>query len=142
MSDKSVRFGSVSYVPSDDVNEFQKLVMDLDDYTKLCQEQIKPSGTKFDQQKPDLSLIPYSALQTEAAAFGYGVGKYGRYNYMLGFDSHRLVSAALRHVYAWQSGEDNDPETGINHLGHARACLAMLIETMERGTSIDTRYKK
>lgn len=100
------------------------------------------AGAKHDAGKPDLSLVPLSALTLEAQAFMHGEKKYGRDQYKNGFDSHRLIAAALRHIYQWQSGEDLDPESGHSHLGHARASLAILIETMHLGTTKDTRPKK
>ncbi len=98
------------------------------------------TGTKNDQGKPDLSLIPLSALEEEAKGFMLGAQKYGRHNYKKGMESHRLVAAALRHIQAWEQSEDNDPESGASHLGHARCCLAMLIELKRLGRLTDTRY--
>lgn len=92
-------------------------------------------GVKHDGGKPDLSLIPRHAAEAIARALMYGEGKYGRNNYLRGFKSYRLVAAALRHIFAWQSGEETDPESGLSHLDHAIACLAMLIQTVKIGTT-------
>lgn len=97
------------------------------------------SGKKFDSGKPDLSLIPLSALIEEAKGFMLGERKYGRYNYSEGMEASRLVGAALRHILAWQQGENQDPESGASHLGHARCCLAMLLECERLGTLKDNR---
>lgn len=99
-------------------------------------------GKKYDQSKPDLSLIPRPALEQMAYAFMHGEVKYGRYNYCAGFDSHRLLAAAFRHLTQWQSGEDLDSESGYSHLGHALASIAMLLHIQELGTMRDTRYRK
>lgn len=99
-------------------------------------------GKKFDTGKPDLSLIPLSALKEEAKGFMLGEQKYGRYNYTKGMEASRLVAAALRHIHAWMDGHDIDPESGASHLGHARCCLAMLLHTQELGTLIDNRFKE
>jgi ADP-heptose:LPS heptosyltransferase len=32
----------------------------------------------------------------------------------------------MRHLAAWQRGEENDPETGLPHLAHAMCNLRML----------------
>ncbi len=96
-------------------------------------------GLKFDTGKPDLSLVPLSALEGMAKAFMVGEKKYGRGQYKKGFESHRLVAAVLRHVTAWNDGETLDPETGNNHLWHALASLAMLLECEKIGTLKDTR---
>ena len=104
-------------------------------------EEIKEGGTKFDSDKPDLSLIPYAFLVEVAKALMYGEKKYGRYNFEKGFPVHRLLSAALRHVWAYINGEDNDPESGLSHIAHAGASLAMLVRCLELGTATDTRSK-
>ena len=99
-------------------------------------------GMKFDQGKPDLSLVPYIAISTEALALGFGEKKYGRYNYTNGFEVSRLTSAALRHLLAYNGGETFDPESGLHHIGHARANLAMLLHCEQLGTLRDNRFRK
>ena len=97
------------------------------------------NGTKHDMGKAQLSLIPYEALKAEAAAFEFGVKKYSRNNYKGGFKQSRLLDACLRHVMAYAHGENNDLESGISHLGHARACLGMLLQNIADGRSEDDR---
>lgn len=99
-------------------------------------------GTKHDTGKPQLSLIPVTALESEAKVFAYGKAKYGLNNYKKGFTYSRLIDAALRHIHAFNSGESDDPETHESHLAHARCCLAILIDTIALGTATDDRYKK
>lgn len=97
-------------------------------------------GVKHDNEKPDLSLLPREFLVATAQAFMHGEAKYGRYNYRLGMDWHRLVAAALRHITAFNEGEDLDPESNYPHLGHAGACLAMLIVYQANNLGKDTRH--
>lgn len=96
-------------------------------------------GLKFDSDKPDLSLIPRSFLDEVAKALMFGEKKYSRYNYREGFQASRLVGAALRHITAWMWVEDLDPESGLNHLAHAGASLAMLIDNLSIGKIEDNR---
>lgn len=103
--------------------------------------QITLGGTKHDNGKPDLSLLPSVFVKEVARALMHGENKYGRHNFEKGFDTHRLVGACLRHVYAWNEGEDSDPESGISHLAHAAATLGMLLRCLELGTATDTRSK-
>jgi hypothetical protein len=99
------------------------------------------SGKKFDNGKPDLSLCPSIALKEMAFALMLGEQKYGRYNYCGGLEASRLIGAALRHLTAWNDGEDNDPESGHSHLGNALACIAMILRTAELGTLKDNRFQ-
>jgi hypothetical protein len=98
-------------------------------------------GMKFDQGKADLSLVPLIAIESEARALGFGEKKYGRYNYTAGFEVSRLTSATLRHLLAYNGGETFDPESGIHHIGHARANLAMLLHCEQLGTLRDNRFR-
>jgi hypothetical protein len=97
------------------------------------------TGVKHDQGKADLSLIPYSAMIAEAQALMVGERKYGRYNYENGMEVTRIMSALLRHAYAYLNGEENDPVDGQPHLGSIRACTSMIIRSAELGTLIDNR---
>lgn len=98
------------------------------------------SGTKFDQGKPPLSILTKESLIAEAQAFAYGELKYSRHNYKLGMNWNRIIDASLRHITAFNSGEDMDQESGLNHLWHAKACLAMLIYYYENKVGTDDRF--
>lgn len=98
-------------------------------------------GVKHDQDKPDLSLLTPEFLSEVAKAMMHGEKKYGRYNYLNGMDWHRIIAACLRHVTAFNAGEDLDTESGVSHLGHAGACILMLATYYKRGLGKDTRNK-
>lgn len=98
-------------------------------------------GIKHDAGKPRLSLIPRAALEAEARVMGFGANKYGTFNWKKGLAYSRLLDAALRHVHAFVDGENDDPESGLNHLAHARANLAMLLDQLHSGAGEDDRYK-
>lgn len=100
------------------------------------------SGTKHDDGKPDLSLIPRAAMNGIARALMFGANKYGRYNYCKGFENTRLAAACLRHVMAYLDGEDTDPESKLSHLDHALATLSMMVHCEELGTLVENRRPK
>lgn len=81
---------------------------------------------KDDQAKAPVDLVPTQGIEAAARAFAFGALKYSRYNWAKGMDWHRLYGATLRHLYAWQSGEEADSESGLSHLDHALASLLML----------------
>lgn len=99
------------------------------------------SGTKHDGGKAPLSLIPYEALVAEAEVLAFGARKYAAHNWRGGFEWTRLIDAALRHLLAFNSGEDKDPESGLSHLAHARCCLGFLLAHERSGLGVDNRYK-
>lgn len=126
----------------------------LDTATKIMQEQrtvlqklddnASPSikGVKFDQNKPDLSLLPRVAKEGIARAFMDGQRKYGRYNYLNGMEWTRILAAIDRHLSAFNDGEDIAIDSQLNHLYHAGAGIMMLIEYYDKKLGTDNRYKK
>lgn len=109
----------------------------------MSNDQKPKEALKYDNGKPPLSILTRESLNAEAAAFGYGEVKYGdRHNYKKhgGMDWSRLISASMRHITAFNDGETFDPESGLNHLWHAKACLAMLIYYVEKQTGNDDRF--
>ena len=85
-------------------------------------------GKKFDQDRPDWSLLPLNLLSGVVKVLTFGAKKYARDNWMHVPDAKNRYSAALmRHFAAWQSGEKVDEETGLSHLHHIGCCLVFLI---------------
>jgi hypothetical protein len=97
------------------------------------------NAKKFDGEKPALFLNPPEIQYGMARAFGHGERKYGTYNWLGGIKASRLFSACLRHLVAWWWEETIDPESGLNHLDHAAASLAMLMDTVKRRSDLDDR---
>lgn len=91
-------------------------------------------------KKVPLHLVPLSAMAYTAQGLAEGAKKYGAFNYRdTDVESQVYIGAALRHIMAFSDGEDIDPESGNPHLAHAMASLAILIDTIESGRTIDTR---
>jgi hypothetical protein len=84
------------------------------------------SGARYNDSKPDLSLIPLGTLEDEARVWMYGKAKYAAWNWAKGMDWSVPYACLLRHMAAWQRGEENDPESGLPHLAHAACNLRML----------------
>ena len=101
----------------------------------------KTKGVKFDQNKPSMSSIPKEAMWELGGALAYGAKKYGDGNYRNGMLVSRQLSAAIRHIYQHLDGENNDPESGVTHLGHALASLAMACYTLKNHPEMDDRFK-
>lgn len=107
-----------------------------------CYRTTSNKAKKNDQEKIDLSLIPYISNKEHAKAFMVGEKKYGRYNYCKGHSASQLIAAILRHANAWFDGEDYDPADGQHHLGSVMACCSMILRQQELGTLEDNRFKK
>jgi hypothetical protein len=84
------------------------------------------SGARYNDGKADFSLIPLCTLEDEAKVWEYGKKKYAAWNWAKGMDWSIPFACAMRHMAAWQRGEELDPESGLPHLAHAMCNLRML----------------
>lgn len=91
--------------------------------------------------KVPLSRIPPIALLHEGMAMGNGGDKYGPYNWRENaVQADIYIDAALRHILTWfDSSEENSPDSNVHHLGHARACLGIILDAQATGNLIDNR---
>ncbi|WP_024517062.1 dATP/dGTP diphosphohydrolase domain-containing protein [Bradyrhizobium sp. Tv2a-2] len=93
-------------------------------------------------KKVDLSLFPSIAHAHGAHAFMDGARKYGPYNWRENAVLARIyLAAAKRHLDYWEAGEETAKDSGVHHLGHAMACLAILLDAQATGNLIDNRPK-
>lgn len=83
-------------------------------------------GTKHDQDKSRVELIPPSFVLGIGDILKFGADKYGDRNWEEGIRYSRVYGAALRHLYDWWDGKENDRETGKSHLLHAGCCVMFL----------------
>lgn len=79
--------------------------------------------------KAPLHLVPPAGVIAMAEAFKDGAAKYGPFNWRdKTVSSSVYYDAALRHLVAWWDGENHAPDSGVHHLGHAMACLAIVLD--------------
>ena len=103
---------------------------------------LKPSNPKdsVGATKLPLDLVPATAIAVASLAHLDGALKYGAWNWRdAGVRSSIYVAAAIRHIQKWNNGEEFDTDSGVHHLGHALACLNILIDSMAVGNMTDDR---
>jgi len=113
------------------------------EHKKNIARMVKAEAVKNDRDKTRMDLLPPKALEGIAKIFTFGAKKYNDYNYKNGegLDWSRPYAAMIRHLNAWNDGEDNDPETGQSHLYHAGCCIMMLIDLVDSEKGKDTRFR-
>ena len=99
------------------------------------------SALKFDSDKLPVNLLSSEALLQTAAVMKFGADKYSEHNWRSGFAWSRPLAAAMRHIMAFNDGEDCDPESGLSHLAHAMCCIMFLLEFQKTHPELDNRYK-
>ena len=80
---------------------------------------------KNDKGKPRTDLMNPNTLLQCSEVLGFGAKKYSARNNR-GLAYSRFYAAALRHLYKFWSGIDNDEETGKSHIIHAITGLMLL----------------
>jgi hypothetical protein len=87
----------------------------------------KKTGMKFDDDKPDWSLLDLNILDDTVKVLTFGAKKYARDNWQkVENGEQRYYAALIRHLNAHRSGEKLDPESGLPHMAHAMCCLTFL----------------
>ena len=103
---------------------------------------VKPSNPKdiVGSDKLPLHLWPTTATALGCLGLLDGALKYGRSNFRaVGVRSSIYYDATRRHLDAWFEGEGFDPDSGLPHLAHALACIAILVEAITKGNLNDDR---
>lgn len=90
--------------------------------------------------KPGLGHVPPGPLYEVARAFDDGARKYGPFNWR---ETNVLASvyhdACKRHLDCWFHGHDTANDSGVHHLGHAVACLLILLDAEQQQSLGDDR---
>lgn len=88
-----------------------------------------PEGMKDDGGKLRWDLLQWRALNDVVVVTTFGAKKYAPDNWRKVPDWRARYSAALmRHFVAWQTGQRNDPESGLHHLAHVAWNALSLLE--------------
>lgn len=102
----------------------------------------KPTNPKdaIGSDKIPLHLWPTTATALGSMALLDGACKYGRSNYRaIGVRASIYYDASMRHLTRWFEGENVDPDSGLPHLAHALACLAIVVDAEAAGKLNDDR---
>lgn len=99
--------------------------------------------TRFGMKKTRMGLVPTEAIRHTAEAMANGAEKYGAYNWRdENISTSVYYDACLRHLTAWWDGEEKDKDSGASHLGHAMACIAIIVDGKHHEVIKDDRPRK
>lgn len=85
-------------------------------------------GKRYNQGKSRHDLIPPFAQEQYARVLTKGAEKYAAHNWRKGMAWSKVIASLKRHINAFESGEDYDPETGLLHMAHVMCNAAFLSE--------------
>lgn len=95
-------------------------------------------GIKDNRGKARIDLLPSRPLVAIANILAFGARKYQPHNWRRGLPWPDTYSSLMRHLLAWNEGEDLDPETGESHLAHAGCQLLFLLDYTLTGVGEDS----
>ena len=98
-----------------------------------------PQAMKASHGKVMLHLLPPGPIYDIARVREFGSEKYAPWDWTIGRNHTDYYDAVMRHMLAWLTGEDNDPESGLSHLAHAGCTLLFMIEHAKTGKGLDNR---
>lgn len=101
-------------------------------------------GARFNAGKPRLSLVFIRLLDGPARVleWAYTRGRYRKWNWTLGMPMSTCLDCCLRHLGAWQEGEETDAESGLHPIDHALTNLLMLRWYIANRPDLDDRCHK
>lgn len=87
------------------------------------------TGDRFNEGKLKWSLISWKALEPMVKVLMFGALKYDSWNWTKGLKYTEICESMQRHLNAFIQGEDDDPESKLQHVGHI-LCNAMFLSYM------------
>lgn len=104
-------------------------------------EEIQGQGLRFNEGKPRFDLIPPEPMFALAEHYRRGAEKYADRNWEKGMSWMGCFASIQRHSWAWQQGQDFDPDPLIgSHHMIAVAWNAMALHAYHmRGIGTDDR---
>ncbi len=99
---------------------------------------------RFNTDKSPLSMIVEAkhALNGCASVLQFGAKKYERGNWHKGLRHTEICDSLLRHMSAYLSGEDKDPESGLSHVDHILCNALFLAEGVRTHPELDDRSEE
>lgn len=97
------------------------------------------AGLRYNSNKRPWGLLSWPALAVLVDVLAFGAKKYAAWNWSKGLSWTETFESMQRHLVAWYSGEDVDPETGISHMGHVLCNAMFLMHFILFKTGVDDR---
>lgn len=112
---------------------------------QIGEEMMKPSpkqlGDRKNQGKLKWSLVDFPSFEPMVRVLEFGAAKYAAHNWKKGLKITEVIDSLMRHLTALNDGEDNDPESGLPHIGHIQCNAMFLAFMLKNRPDLDERHK-
>lgn len=89
----------------------------------------KDHGLRYNDGKLKWSYVHFESLEPMVRVLMFGAQKYQPFNWQKGLKKDEILESMQRHLAKLIDGEQNDPESGLPHIGHIM-CNAMFYQYM------------
>lgn len=94
---------------------------------------------RYNEGKVPYSYLPLDLLEDTARVLEMGAKKYARDNYRKGMPMTEVMDSLMRHYTAFATGEDNDQESGLSHIGHM-ICNLLFMQNIMNAEDLKDKY--
>lgn len=105
----------------------------------LEKDVVLKEGLRYNEGKRKWGLLSWPALNELVKVLEFGAQKYASWNWSNGLSWSECFESMQRHLLAWYTGEDKDPETGLSHMAHVMCNAMFLMHFIIMGTGRDDR---
>ena len=104
----------------------------------------KKGAERKNSGKAPLSMVLEAnhALTGAAQVMAFGAKKYARGNWHKGLPHTEVADCLIRHLSAYLSGEDLDPESGLPHVDHVLCNAVFLAQLVRTHPELDDRSEE
>ena len=99
-------------------------------------------GIRNNQGKTQWSQIDFKALEPMVRVLEEGGKKVGRDNWRKGLQVRETIESLLRHTFSLLSGEDNDQESKLPHIGHILSNAMFISHMLQNRPDMDNRQER
>lgn len=96
-------------------------------------------GDRYNEGKVRWSLVDFPSLEPMVRVLMFGAEKYSAHNWKKGLPVTEICDSMMRHITAFLAGENDDPESGISHVGHIQCNAMFLAYMMKNRKDLDDR---
>lgn len=100
-------------------------------YPCICATAKKSQGLRYNDGKLKWTYVHFGSLEPMVKVLMFGAQKYEPFNWQKGLKKDEILESMQRHLGKLIDGEENDPESGLHHIGHIM-CNAMFWSYMDK----------
>lgn len=131
---------NVPGMPNNSFPIYSKIPTSVDLFEEGLKENAK-QALRYNEGKLQWSMLDFKSLEGMVRVLEMGAKKYSKDNWKLGMPVTQVCESLMRHLFAFMSGEDTDPESGESHMSHVLV-NAMFVEfIMRERNQFDDRKK-